>query len=152
MSDKTNAISLLKGAYKELALATHDIPDERMLERVAGEWSAKDILAHLASWDEFAAADLRRVARGHIPCLAAYPAHEVDAFNEFMMKPRRTWPLVQVRFESEHWHEELMNAFNILPESMFAPGQPVAAFASSHLRHYQEHTAAIRAWWQHAAV
>jgi hypothetical protein len=141
---KANAIDRIQGAFKELQLAVHDLPDERMTEPWFGEWSTKDLLAHMASWDEFAAADLRRVGRGHVPCLAAFKSAEIDQWNEFFMKPRWMWPLVQVRFESEHSHGALVESLNALPESMFAEGHMVAAHCGIAAYHYEEHITHIR--------
>jgi hypothetical protein len=86
-----------------------------------GDWSAKDMLAHIASWDEFVALDMHRIGRGHIPCIASFKEGEVDSWNGFLMRPRRLWPLVQVRSEAQHCHEALLEALNTLPEPMFVP-------------------------------
>ena len=147
MSDKSEAIGQVRGTFKELLLVVRDIPDERFSEIWFGEWSTKDILAHLASWDEFAAEDLHRVGRGHIPCLAAIKREELDRWNEFFTKLRKQWPLVQVRFESQHCHEQMMEALNALPESMFASGNAVANFCATSSAHYREHVQQIKSWY-----
>jgi len=115
-----------------------------MNQACVGEWSSKDLLAHLASWDEFAAEDLRRVGRGHVPCLAAFKPSEINQWNEFFMKTRRAWPLVQVRFESENSHHDFLASLNSLPESMFAEGNMVMAYSKIAADHYEEHTKHIR--------
>ena len=87
------------------------------------------------------------MGRGHIPCLAAIKREEVDRWNEFFMKVRKEWPLVQVRFESQHSHEQMMEALNALPESMFASGNAVANFCAVSTAHYREHAQQIKSWY-----
>ncbi len=138
MNGKADAIALVRGAFKELDSVVRDLSDETMADVWFGEWSTKDLLVHMASWDEFATADLHRVERGHIPCLAAFNPNEINQWNEFFMKPRRSWPLVQVRFESHHSHEQLIDVLGALPETMFAQGL-VPAYCQIAAEHYREH-------------
>lgn len=146
MSEKAAALGNLRSAYRELQEAVAGIPAERMTEVWSGEWSAKDILAHAASWDEILAEDLRRIARGHMPVLASFREADVNAWNAFLMRPRRSFGLDQVRFESQHWHEEAMASFEALPDALFAPGNMAAAFAAIQAGHYLDHARAIRGW------
>ncbi|TMC00253.1 MAG: ClbS/DfsB family four-helix bundle protein [Chloroflexi bacterium] len=147
MNDKPDAVGRLRGAYKDLQLAIRDIAEERLSEVWFGEWSTKDMMAHLASRDEMAVEDVKRVGRGHIPCLAAFKVQDADRLNEFLLAPRRRWPLVQVRFESELYHERLIEALNALPESMFQPGQAVYTYCAAAAAHYREHAQQIKDWY-----
>ena len=148
MSDKSSALAELEAAFGELQEAANGVADEKMAAVAFGEWSAKDLVAHCASWDEFAALDLQRIARGHMPCLAAFKEAEVDSWNAFLMRPRRLFPLPQVRFESEHCHRQLLEALQPLPENLFAPGNMVAAFLAIASGHYRQHAGDIRQWRQ----
>ena len=143
---QTQAIADLEAAYRELRQAIDGLPDDRMTAVWFGDWSTKDILAHAASWDEYSTLDLQRVSRGHVPCLAAFKESEVDDWNAFLMRPRRLFPLPQVRFESEHWHQQLVDALKSLPEAMFAPGNMAAAFLAIAAPHYRDHAGNIREW------
>ena len=144
MNEKADLIARVRGAHKDLQLVVRDLPDEKMNEVCLGEWSSKDLLAHLASWDEFAGGDMRRVGRGHVPCLAAFKPAEIDQWNQFFMKTRRFWPLVQVRFESQHSHDHLVEVLNSLPETMFAAGHMVSSYCTITSQHHGEHAGHIR--------
>ncbi len=151
MSDKARVVSETEAAFGELQSAVEGIPDGRMGEQWFGEWSAKDILAHVASWDDFSAADIARIARGHTPCLAAFKESEVDDWNAFLMRPRKMFPLEQVTFEFEHWHKALLDLLKELPDSIFGPGVlgNVCAIIHAHLR---EHAGHIRAWREREGI
>ena len=146
MGEKVDAIQLVQSSFKVLRSAVEDLTDEGMHEVWFGDWSAKDMLAHIASWDEFVALDMRRIGRGHIPCIASFKEGEVDSWNGFLMRPRRLWPLVQVRSEAQHCHEALLEALNTLPEAMFVPGHLVRNFLEIAAGHYRDHARNINEW------
>ncbi len=70
MSDKSEAIAVLETVRGETQDAISGIPEEKMSDVAFGSWSVKDVLCHLASWEQFAVPDLQRISRGHIPQLA----------------------------------------------------------------------------------
>jgi len=151
MNDKQATIAEIESAYGELRSAVDGVPPDRMTEAFLDEWSAKDLLAHTASWAEFTVNDFQRVARGHMPCLIAFKEAEVNDWNAFLMRPRRMFPLEQVTFESAHWHEALLGLLKELPDSIFGPGLVgnVCAILYGHLR---EHAGHIRAWREREGI
>jgi hypothetical protein len=145
MSDKQATIAEIDAARRELASAVEGVPPDRMSEDLLDEWSAKDLLAHTASWAEFTLSDFQRLARGHMPCLVAFKEAEVDNWNAFLMRPRKMFPLEQVAFEFTHWHDALLSLLRELPDQMFGPGvlANVCVILHSHLR---EHAGNVREW------
>lgn len=151
MSDKWATISEIEAACKDMVSAVDGVPPGRMTEAFLDQWSAKDILAHTASWAEFTVNDFQRLARGHMPCLVAFKESEVNDWNAFLMRPRAMFPLEQVRFEFDHWHRTLLDLLEELPEAMFGPGvlANVCVILHSHLR---EHAGNIRAWREREGI
>lgn len=151
MTDKQATIAEIEAAYEELMLAVEGVPPDRMTDVFYGRWSAKDLVAHTASLDEFTIGDFQRIARGHLPCLAAFKESEVDEWNAFFMRPRRLFPLPQVMFESAHWHAAIIETLKSLPDSMFGPGVVgnVCAVIYGHLR---EHAGNIREWRERKGI
>jgi len=152
MSDKSSAIAELEAAFRELQQSVDGLPDDKMTTVWFGDWSAKDILAHIASWDEFASLDLQRLGRGHTPCLAAFREADVNDWNGFLMRPRRLFSLAQVRFESGHCHQQLLEVLGRLPETVFAAGNMAAAFLAISVGHYRDHAGNIRGWRQKEGI
>jgi len=89
VSDKAEAIAALEDAHKQLLTALNGIPVNKMTEPMLGDWSVKDVLAHVSSWDELEVQDLRRLGRGHVPIQAAFREDEGDDWNAFLLKGRR---------------------------------------------------------------
>lgn len=146
MTEKQATIQEIEAAYKELTSAVDGVLPGRMTEAFLDQWSAKDLLAHTASWAEFTINDFQRLARGHMPCLVAFKEAEVNDWNAFLMRPRKMFPLDQVMFEFEHWHKALLDLLKELPDSIFGPGVlgNVCAILFSHLREHAGHIRALR--------
>ncbi len=151
MSNKQTAIVEIEAAYRELRAAVEGVPPDRMADVFYDQWSARDLVAHTASWDEFTAADFQRIARGHVPLIIAFKESEVNDWNAFFMRPRKMFPLEQVLFESSHWHGALMDVLNGLPDRAFEPGvlANVCVILHSHLR---EHAGNIRHWREREGI
>ena len=97
--DREGLVSHLERARSELLDSIRGLPEERLTETGAvGEWSVKDVLTHIVSWEEMALPDLARLARGDTPVLQGIDlyAANFDAVNAALMSLRRELPLDQV--------------------------------------------------------
>lgn len=139
MSDE---LDILARSWQNLLDADAGIPEERMDEPgVAGEWSVKDVLAHVAYWDN---EDLAAVER-FVNSVPVPEDAEWQAVNEQVFAERRGWPLADVRRDLLDTHERLLTALR------HAPGYDLALLKESW-EHYDEHGAEIRAWRERAGV
>ena len=148
MSDRDELLSLLRESRKELASAIQGLPEDRMTVPLAGDWSVKDFMGHIASWDEFTVSDLRRISRGRLPCLAAFREAEVDSWNAFLIRPRKLFPLPQIRAEFEEARAEMVAALNELPAGLLAQGQMVRNIFAIMTNHEKDHARQVREWRQ----
>ena len=146
MSDKPDAIAGLEAARKETLEAIIGIPEEKMSAVAFGSWSVKDVLCHLASWEQFAVPDLRRISRGHIPQLATLRLEDVDDWNVGLMRSRNLFPLPQVMFELEDSRRQFIDVLNAQPEGLFATGQMVRMLSDGLVNGENGHAADIRDW------
>jgi len=152
MSDRDELLSRLQESRDELVSAIRGLPDDKLTAPMAGEWSAKDIMGHIASWDEFTASDLRRIACGRLPCLAAFREDEVDNWNAFLMRPRRVFPLPQIQAEFEEARAEMLAALKDLPEALLAKGTMVRNIVGVFANHEKSHAQQIREWRQREGI
>jgi hypothetical protein len=152
VSDRDELLSRLQKSRDELASAIQRLPEDKMTAPLAGEWSAKDLMGHIASWDELALGDLRRVARGRIPCLAALRQEDVDDWNAFLMRPRRLFPLPQIQAEFEETRAEVVAALKDVPEGLMGKGQMVRNLLNMLANHEKDHARQVREWRQQEGV
>ncbi len=143
---KTKALTDLAAAHAGFKKTVDGIPEDKLTTTIHGEWSAKDLIAHVSSWNEMSALDMRRVARGHVPCLAAFREADVNEWNGFLMRPRKLFPPAQVLSELESCYEMLVAALETVPQGMFEPGQMVSNFLMIATHHYGDHGGHIREW------
>lgn len=97
------------------------MPDQ-MTTVAIDDWSVKDILTHLTSWEELLIPDIYRLARGHAAGLASIPQEATDKWNDLLMSVRRHFPLDQVLAEFTETREALLKALDEVPDDQFESG------------------------------
>lgn len=123
------------------------LPEARLTEPgVTGEWSVKDIMAHVTTWEEESLAHLPVIlAGGRPPRYVSYGG--LDAFNALMSERTRDLPLVEILRQQDETHGRLLAFVQAMPADQLAGDSR----ARRRLRldtygHYPLHTAAIQAW------
>jgi hypothetical protein len=132
------------------------IGEDRMEESgVQGEWTIKDIVAHLTAWRRRTVGRLEAVASGQPEPKAPWPAdlHEDDDINAWFHGRDRSRSVRDVVSESRSVFQQLASAIGKLPEDMlddpknfpWMEGTPLSGAAFfSHF--HDEHEADMRAW------
>jgi hypothetical protein len=123
------------------------LPDAELMEPgVAGDWSVKDILAHVTTWEEEALKHLPLIsAGGRPPRYATYGG--IDAFNARMTAQKRGLSLADIRRQLDDTHCRLIAFIENAPAGLFTR----ETRARRRLRldtysHYPIHTRMIREW------
>ena len=109
---------------------------------VAGEWSIKDVVGHVAAWDLALARAL--TARDPGPELSD---RQVEAFNrqQFTRRTKRT--VAEVLTELEEARRTLRDALQSAPDETFAKGTDWRRRIDSwSVFHHQEHAAEVKVW------
>jgi hypothetical protein len=143
-------LQTLDAAWTALGDAYAGLPDARLVEPgVVDDWSVKDILAHVTSWEEEALTHLPLIIAGGTP--PRYAAQGgIDAFNARVTQASRHLSLAEVLRRRDETHSRLVDFMRSQPEGSF--GSQTRARRRLRLDthgHYPEHTAAIRAWREH---
>ncbi len=80
-----------------------------------GDWSAKDLLGHMALWEELALATIDPWLRDERPRLEErFFDGDVDALNAWNEERKRDWPLERIRTEADEMHAQLLGAIERL--------------------------------------
>lgn len=148
-SERERLVKELGDARDNLRASYEGLSDEQMTRAAAvGEWSVKDVLSHVASWEEFALPDLARLARGDTPILAGIDLYSAnyDPINSIIMSLRRGLPLAQVLRELDIVHADFMTAVGRLPDSVLVEGQFGRMLVQVTAEHDKEHAEDIRQW------
>lgn len=137
---------LLEQEWQAFLAAFESLPDSVLLEPgVVGEWSVRDVLAHITTWEEEVLKALPAILRGELlPQYAQYGG--IDAFNAREQERKRHLSLSQVRRELATTHQRLLSFLSDVPEKAYAGSRFLRRLRLDTYDHYREHAAQILAW------
>jgi len=122
-------------------------PDQMLIPGVTGDWSIKDILAHVNTWEAESLKHLPEILEGRRPARYSVLYGGIDAFNALMSEQKRSLSLSEVQELLASTHHQLIEYLQALPTELFT----VESRFRRRLRldtysHYPIHTRAICAW------
>ena len=82
-----------------------------------GEWSPKDLIGHLASWEEYALDALAAWELGERAPIDGLFFVGTNQINRQNVERKASWSLARVRREAEGAHEELIEALQNLTDA-----------------------------------
>lgn len=141
-------LTRVRTARGELNQAISGLSEEQLTrEATIGDWSVKDVLAHLAAWTGEAAMAVERALRGET--VGPLVTESVDEWNARRVEERRRLPLVDVVQEFNETHDRLLDALESAPEDAIPLG-PAGWDQSARLwwltEHDGEHLGALRSY------
>src|SRR5260221_5710656 len=152
MSSNTSKAQLLSDLNDEQAqweALLRDIGEDHMTQPgVAGEWSIKDIVAHLTGWRRRTVGRFQAALRHEPAPPPFWPPHlqTDDEINAWIYAANRDRPLAEVLRESRDVFEQLVQSLHAFPEAglqdserfAWLEGEPLsgaALFAHFHEEH-----------------
>jgi hypothetical protein len=101
-----------------------------------GDWSAKDLRAHLTTWEEAALQALAQWREGQRPTIEveAFASDEgVDRFNAATVEAKAKLPLADVRAEAERVHAALVHEIEAMTDQDWSARAPYETERRRHL-------------------
>ncbi|GAP12522.1 hypothetical protein LARV_00258 [Longilinea arvoryzae] len=155
MIDRRELLQNMQAGRSRLESAVAGLRDEQFLAPVLdGGWSIKDVLAHLAFWENRVGDIYLGLVIGELSNLEGENL-SVDALNALVYERNRLTPLAQVR-ENESWAYQALKRFAAAAseEHLFSPtcfawtrGHPfVEWIIGNTYEHYDEHLPVLLAW------
>ena len=127
---REDALAVVEDGQRRLDDLFARLADNQMTAPAAiggGDWSAKDLLGHIAAWEEVAF-DRLRAARASRP-LPPFPPGGVDRFNAERVAAGRRRSLAATRASADRMHDALVRAIrntsaDLWTTTVEAPGGP----------------------------
>lgn len=152
---KDELIQQIESSWADLQAALDGLTEEQMHQPgVVGEWSVKDILAHITAWQTRLITALFKAEKGFAPDTTESGA-TVDQLNEKFYREMqdRSFDLVWDDLDASY-HQVLTRLSGWSDKDLFDPrrfkwmkGEPFATYiAGDSYEHYAEHAEQIRAW------
>jgi hypothetical protein len=145
--DNQQLLKRLEKAWKAIKESYAGLSDSQMMEPgVMGNWSVKDILAHVTTWEEEALKYLPLIITGgRPPRYIQYGG--IDAFNALMTDQKRGLTLSEVLKQLDETHSRLIEYIRSVPEEHFTRETRFRhRLRLDTYSHYPIHTRAIREW------
>jgi hypothetical protein len=132
--------------FEELLSRFDSLGDEQMIAVGATtDWSAKDLLAHLAYWERAAAEQVRALDAGTWSPKKR-TRQQVLRINREVAKANRATPRHLLREEFSLAHIEIVSALRAAPDEMEDTSPLARIVRSQCVRHRGHHLAQLRAW------
>ena len=145
--DKQQLLKRLETAWTALKESYTGLSDAQLLEPgVMGDWSVKEILAHVTIWEEEALKYLPKVSNGEKP--PRYVQYGgIDAFNAQMIEQKRSLALSEVLSQLDETHRRLINYLQSVSEEHFRGETRFRhRLRLDTYSHYPLHARAIQEW------
>ncbi len=146
--DREQLLRRLGRAWRGFQEAYAGLSDSQLMKPgVTGDWSVRDILAHVTIWEQEALKHLPTILKGEKPPRYSLTHGGINAFNRAMTEQKRDLSLEEVRSDLEATHLRLIRYVESVPEAQF---HTETAFRH-RLRldtysHYPKHAEAIQRW------
>ena len=137
----------LKDSYTDLSAAQMEQGG------VVGDWSIKDILAHVTTWEEESLEHLPTIAAGGTPPRYSVAHGGIDAFNAKKIEEKRRLSLAEVLEQLDDVHRRLVGYVQDVPEALFTRETRFRRrLRYDTYSHYPLHAEAIRVWREQLAA
>jgi hypothetical protein len=140
----------LDKAWEELNQSYAGLSDSELLEPgVTGDWSVRDIIAHVTWWEEEALTHLPAILAGRRPPRYSTTYGGIDAFNARMTEERSHLSLAAVLQQRDEVHRRLVALVESTPDDQLAGETRFRRrLRLDTYGHYPKHARAIRQWRQ----
>jgi len=151
--DRRRLLAQLEKAWEAIKESYAGLSDSQMTEPgVTGDWSVKDILAHVTTWEVEALKYLPLIIKGGRPPRYSVMYGGINAFNARMTEEKRSLSLSEVLRQMDETHRQLIDYVRSAPEEQFARETRFRRrLRADTYSHYPKHAKAIRVWRDRSA-
>jgi len=156
ITEREELIATLESAKAEVEALLAEAGEARLtISGVTGEWSIKDLLAHLTFWEERVVAWAEGIRQGRVPTPSGLSKDQTeDQENATIYEANRDRSLPDVLEGWRRTHREVIEHIRSMSEEELFQRKiewlgevPFAgALAGNSYEHQQEHAAQIRGW------
>lgn len=148
MDKRQQLLARLDKAWRGFKESYAGLPEPDLLQPgVIGDWSIRDIIAHVTTWEEEALKHLPLVQTGGRPPRYSVTYGGIDAFNALTTERKKHLSLTGVLQQQEDVHQQLVALIERTPEEDLASGSRFRRrLRLDTYGHYPKHAAAIQRW------
>lgn len=148
MDARREAIQGLHTNTELLLREINAMSDEQLATPFLGTWSAREILVHIAGWDDIIGEAMERMGRGEPPAPAGVNLGDVDGMNARFVEQAQGKGVPAIRKDLETGMARVAAAADALPEDRFAEGKTPLRLLRAMTEHPTEHIDGLREFRQ----
>lgn len=147
-SSREKLMATIADRWDELLASVDGLSDAQMVEPgVVGDWSVKDLLAHVTTWEDEALKHLPEIAAGKPQQRYKDVYGGLDAFNALTFEKNRARSLDEVRARLTEVHERLLDYLETVPDELLHSRERFRTrLRWDTYSHYPLHAEHIREW------
>jgi len=145
---KQQLIDKIEHAWKDFKESYVGLSAEVMIEpEISGEWSVKELVAHVSAWEGEALKYLPLILQGKRPPRYSVLYGGIDAFNAQTAAQARQLSLDEIIQQADETHTRLLAYLQVVPEEEFESETRFRRrIRLDTYSHYPIHTQAIWDW------
>ena len=152
-NNKTELVQLIEVSWAELLAAASQLTPTQLTTPLAGDWTGKDLLAHITAWEKRV---LELLQRGRNQPdgfqVEGVEDWDVDRVNLGYYEANRARPQADIQHDFHHIHDQLMAELALWPDdlehaqwSTWIDGPPLwQIIPGDTYEHYEEHISVMR--------
>ncbi|MDQ3227068.1 MAG: ClbS/DfsB family four-helix bundle protein [Chloroflexota bacterium] len=121
--------------------AVEGVPDDRLAEPIVGYWSTKDLIGHVAFWEDWVIGECQRVLAGE-----PEPTEDMGPVDERLVAESKSTPAAAQKRYRDEAHARLAAYLVTIPQDTPLFAELAKPIATDTYGHYDEHAAQVRAW------
>lgn len=143
--DKQTMLAQLSDGFGALVKEIEGLDERAMTTVFYGEWSIKDILAHIAGWQHQMTAAMERMARGEKPTPEGVDFSDADGWNARFAAAMAPQNATTVVADLKQSFANYRRAAASIPADRYGEGKTInRLIEGSGTGHYAEHLPAIQ--------
>ena len=149
--NRAQLITKVENAWKDLHIAFEHLSDEEICQpNTFGEWSLKDILGHVTTWEAELLTYLPVIQAGERTPRYKDLYGGIDAFNAIKTAEKRDLTLEAIRLQMQKTHSRVLALLESVPEEYFLKENRLRKrIRWDTYGHYKEHTKSIQRVFPH---
>ena len=156
--DKASLLAMIQSDRAQLDKLLATLSAEQMCQAtLENQWSVKDVLAHIAAWEQRCVGWIQAGLRGERPDKpdTGFTWEVVDKLNEQTFRENQERPLDDIQAAYRQAHQQILEQAQALSEDdlmnpqrfAWTDGRNLVPYiAANTYEHYQEHVEQIRGW------
>ncbi len=150
---KEDLLQTLDTEFASLLSTLEGLGEEAATRVWYGDWSVRDILAHVSGWHREMAQAFERIARGERPVPEGIDYGDPDPWNAGFAEAKVDTTFIEMMQELKASKAAFVEAAEQVPTDRFEEGR--ATYRILHatgIDHYREHAPVIRQWREREGI